>query len=187
MKAQAVQMALIAVAYLVTYLLTFYLWMPVQNLFLEPGPVLASLIFLPHGVRVLSVFLVGARSIPPLLIVGIIVPFLMGYPASYLAGFAGALCAYLAFKIFLLAGYRVEPRAQLISQWRSLMLIAFVAAVINGLAIPTILLAESFTEAEVTPLILIFVVGDTLGAFMFFALLAAGGRTYQWLHGRLSG
>ena len=185
MKAQALEMALIAVAYLVTYLLTYYLWMPVQNLFLEPELDLASFIFLPHGVRVLSVFLVGARSIPPLLIVGIIVPFLMGYPA-YLAGVAGALCAYLAFKIFLLAGYRVEPRAQLISQWRSLMLIAFVAAVINGLAIPAILLAESFTEAEVTPLILMFVIGDTLGAFVFFALLAAGGRTYQWLHGRLS-
>ena len=67
------------------------------------------------------------------------------------------------------------------------MLIAFVAAVINGLAIPVILLAGSFTEAEVTPLILMFVIGDTLGAFVFFALLAAGGRAYQSLHGRLSG
>ena len=97
MKAQALEIALIAVAYLAAYLLTFYLWMPVQNLFLEPGLALASFIFLPHGVRVLSVFLVGARSIPPLLIVSIIVPFLMGYPASYLAGVSGALCAYLAF------------------------------------------------------------------------------------------
>lgn len=187
MKAQALGMAVIGVVYLATYLLTFYVWMPVQNLVLEPSLALASFIFLPHGVRVLSVFLLGARSIPPLLIVGILVPYMMDYPASYLTGVAGALCAYFAFKIFQLAGYRVEPRTQRVSQWRSLMLIAFVAAVINGLAIPIILAAGSFSEAEVTPLILIFVIGDTLGAFLFFALLAAGGRSYQWLRGRLSG
>lgn len=187
MKEYAQEGALIAVAYLVAYLLTFYLVMPIQNLVIGGAYTeLASLVFLPHGVRVLSIFLLGARAIPMLLIASTILVLIFEYPGAYFTGTSGALCAYLAFKIFQLAGYRIEPRSQLVSQWRSLMLIALVAAVINGLSIPLILVMGGFSEGEVTPLILLYVIGDTLGAFVFFALLAAGGRAYRWVQGRQS-
>ncbi|WP_170608390.1 hypothetical protein [Ruegeria arenilitoris] len=54
-------------AYVIASVLTFEMLMPLQNIFFPEYPSHASLLFLPHGVRVLSAWLLGWRSIIALL------------------------------------------------------------------------------------------------------------------------
>lgn len=54
-------------AYFATVLLTFELVLPLQSLVFPEYPSRASLLFLPHGVRVLAAWLLGWRAIPALL------------------------------------------------------------------------------------------------------------------------
>ncbi|WP_424832658.1 hypothetical protein [Ruegeria sp.] len=56
-----------SLAYVVASLLTFEVLMPLQNVFFPEYPSHASLLFLPHGVRVLAAWLLGWRAIFALL------------------------------------------------------------------------------------------------------------------------
>lgn len=56
-----------SLAYIVASYLTFEVLMPLQNVFFPEYPSRASLLFLPHGVRVLAAWLLGWRAIFALL------------------------------------------------------------------------------------------------------------------------
>ncbi|WP_246097300.1 hypothetical protein [Ruegeria faecimaris] len=56
-----------SLAYVIASFLTFEVLMPLQNVFFPEYPSKASLLFLPHGVRVLSAWLLGWRAIFALL------------------------------------------------------------------------------------------------------------------------
>ncbi|WP_367648807.1 hypothetical protein [Ruegeria arenilitoris] len=56
-----------SLAYVVASYLTFEVLMPLQNMFFPEYPSRASLLFLPHGVRVLAAWLLGWRAIFALL------------------------------------------------------------------------------------------------------------------------
>ncbi|MCE8514212.1 hypothetical protein KBY24_20190 [Ruegeria pomeroyi] len=62
-----VETAVASSAYFATILLTFELVVPLQNLVFPEYSSRASLLFLPHGVRVLSAWLLGWRAVPALL------------------------------------------------------------------------------------------------------------------------
>ncbi|MDA5095029.1 hypothetical protein O2N63_13145 [Aliiroseovarius sp. KMU-50] len=54
---------IISIAYVLAFAVTFKLLLPVQNIFFPKFPSYASLLFLPHGVRVLAAWLLGWRSV----------------------------------------------------------------------------------------------------------------------------
>ena len=57
----------IFLAYLICFLITDRILFPIQSQFFESKPLLsAALIFLPHGVRVISTVVYGLRSLIPL-------------------------------------------------------------------------------------------------------------------------
>ncbi|WP_342585428.1 hypothetical protein [Ruegeria sp. ANG-S4] len=67
LKGWALDTVLASSAYFAASILTFEVLMPLQNVFFPEYPSHASLLFLPHGVRVLAAWLLGWRAIFALL------------------------------------------------------------------------------------------------------------------------
>ena len=86
---------------------------PIQSVFLPEMTVFASLIYLPHGVRVLATWAYGWKAIPAL-IVGASLSVLLFSPSEDLnflepalieSLLVGAASAYIAFELLRLAGF----------------------------------------------------------------------------------
>jgi hypothetical protein len=108
-----------------------------SSLYDHPLLAFTSLVFLPHGIRILAAFLVGARSIIPLMIGALITSSsgLDGGTYPLVSLIPGVTCGYLAFKVFELAGFEFKPGFASLRQWRGIVLVSFVAALLNGLGI----------------------------------------------------
>jgi hypothetical protein len=55
--------AIVSAAYLITFFLSIYVFLPFQAQYTPELAAYASVLFLPHGVRVLSAWLLGWRAI----------------------------------------------------------------------------------------------------------------------------
>ncbi len=62
------EFVIIVLAYIVGYLVVDFIVAPVQYLYLSRDFTVGSLLFIPHGIRVLAVWLCGSRAILPLII-----------------------------------------------------------------------------------------------------------------------
>ena len=96
------------------YLLVDYIVAPVQYLFLSRDFTVGSLLFIPHGIRVLAVWLCGPRAILPLIIAELLNTVLLWQPdvaisASLGSSMVGGLCVYLTFEVFRLADIEMRP------------------------------------------------------------------------------
>lgn len=172
----AVALAYVGAMVIVAYGIKF-----VQDSLYDHPLLVPSLVFLPHGIRILAAFLVGARSIMPLA-VGTLIGISLGLngstdPSAILI--PGIFCSYLAFKIFELSGVAFKPGFSSLRQWRGLVLVSFVAALINGLGIVFILVLSGLDEGEVLPRLFVYVVGDTVGAFVLLWGMMRLGRLYR--------
>ena len=171
----------VALAYVGAMVVVAYGVKLVQDSLYDHPLLVPSLVFLPHGVRILAAFLVGARSIMPLA-VGTLIGISLGLngstdPSAILI--PGIFCSYLAFKIFELSGAAFKPGFSSLRQWRGLVLVSFVAALINSLGIVFILVLSGLDEGEVLPRLFVYVVGDTVGAFVLLWGMMRLGRLYR--------
>ena len=171
----------VALAYVGAMVVVAYGVKLVQDSLYDHPLLVPSLVFLPHGVRILAAFLVGARSIMPLA-VGTLIGISLGLDGSTdpsMILIPGIFCSYLAFKIFELSGVAFKPGFSSLRQWRGLVLVSFVAALINGLGIVLILVLSGLDEGEVLPRLFVYVVGDTVGAFVLLWGMMRLGRLYR--------
>lgn len=140
----------VALAYVGAMVIVAYGVKTVQDSLYEHPLLAASLLFLPHGIRVLAAFLVGARSIMPLAVgtwIGVGLG-LDGNTDPSVMMIPGIFCAFLAFKIFELSGVKIKPGLASLRQWRGIVLVSFVAALINGLSIVMILILSGLDEVK---------------------------------------
>jgi hypothetical protein len=171
----------VALAYVGAMVIVAYGIKLVQDSLYDHPLLVPSLVFLPHGVRILAAYLVGARSIIPLA-VGTLIGVSLGLdgntdPSAILI--PGIFCSYLAFKIFELSGAAFKPGFSSLRQWRGLVLVSFLAALFNGLGIVLILVLSGLDEGEALPRLFVYVVGDTLGAFVLLWGMMRLGRLYR--------
>ena len=108
------EFVVIALTYTVGYLLVDYIVAPVQYLYLSRDFTVGSLLFIPHGIRVLSVWLCGSRAILPLIIAELLCTVMLWQPdvalsTSLGSSMVGGLCVYLTFELFRLAGIEMRP------------------------------------------------------------------------------
>ena len=130
----------VSASYMLAFALTDLIVTPVQGYFLPEVTKFASLVFLPHGVRVLTGWLYGWKSLPLLA------------PASYacglyyygyenftlalaLAGIAGVVAAAVAFDVFARLGHDFRYVATQNTQWRDVLLVGAGASVVNSFGI----------------------------------------------------
>jgi biotin transporter BioY len=77
---------IIALAYIVGYLVVDFIVAPVQYLYLSRDFTVGSLMFIPHGIRVLAVWLCGSRAILPLIIAELFCTVILWQPECVLMG-----------------------------------------------------------------------------------------------------
>ena len=180
------EFAVIALAYIVGYLLVDYIVAPIQYLYLSRDFTVGSLLFVPHGIRVLAVWLCGSRAILPLIIAELLCTVLLWQPdvaisTSLGSSMVGGICVYLTFELFRLAGIEMQPdgKDSALTNWKSLILLASIASVFNSVG------KQIFFEslAPLTDEILIlamFWIGDTLGTFACLLLLIGIRRRFKF-------
>ena len=156
-----------SLAYVVASFLTFEVLMPLQNMFFPEYPSRASLLFLPHGVRVLSAWLLGWRAIFALLPgVFLVFAFLGGtdvfLPSRLMAMAIAVTTVPLVFHLLKWAGWDLFPRPDKKPCWICVM----------GVGIVTSFLVSGLTNlafGSATVEYIAFLIGDISG--LFFLML----------------
>lgn len=168
MRPIVIETLLASGAYLGAFLLTFEVIMPLQNAFFPEYPSRASLLFLPHGVRVLSAWLLGWRAIPALL-PGVFLVFLyIGGTDAFLPSrmMAMAIAVTVAPAVFYLLrylGWDLFPAPEKTPCWPCIMVVGVV----------TSFLMSSLTNlafGSATVEYVAYLIGDVAG--LFFLMLA---------------
>ena len=171
------EFAVIALAYIVGYLLVDYIVAPIQYLYLSRDFTVGSLLFVPHGIRVLAVWLCGSRAILPLIIAELLCTVLLWQPdvaisTSLGSSMVGGICVYLTFEVFRLVGIEMRPdgKDSTLTNWRSLILLASIASVFNSVG-KQIFFESLAPLADEVLILVVFWIGDTLGTFACLLLL----------------
>ena len=180
------EFATVFVAFVLAFALVDFVVEPVQHQFLSSSTMAGSLLFIPHGIRVLAVWLCGVRAILPLIAAEFSGGIFLWQPDVGLDVFLGSamvggLCVYLAFELFRLAGIELRPdgKDSALTNWKSLILLASIASVFNSVGKQ--IFFESLAPLTDEVLILaMFWIGDTLGTFACLLLLIGIRRRFQF-------
>lgn len=167
LRPRIIEAAIASAAYFAAYLVTFQILMPLQNTVFPEYASRASLLFLPHGVRVLSAWLLGWRAIPALLPGVFLVFWHVGganvFLPSRLAAIAIAVSvAPIVFHVIKAAGWDLFPRSDRRPCWSCVM----------GVGVITSLLISLLTNlvfGSATPEYFAYLIGDVAG--LFFLML----------------
>ena len=158
-------------AYLICFLITDRILFPIQIELFESKPLLsAALIFLPHGVRVISTVVYGLRSLIPL------------FCAHVLAGLSFISDAYLLIPLSLVSTLCVWLSIHMIYRringlsleqitFKNIILIAFLSSILNSIGnyLTKIVLIDDYGTLFNQELFL-YVLGDFLGTILLFLL-----------------
>lgn len=182
---QSQSFAVITAAYIICHGLTAWVVTPVQNLFLPEITVFASLIYLPHGVRVLCVWLFGWRACLPLA-VGAFLSELMFtdagvrqlmQPVLMQSIAVGAVSALVAFELVRLAGRDLYAGQARQIAWTGLLAIGALASVLNSIGQSLVFSGLIFPEDQL-PVLAVYAVGDLFG---LLACMVALMLIFRWL------
>ena len=178
--------AVIFITFVLAFALVDFVVEPVQHYFLSSSVIAGSLLFIPHGIRVLAVWLCGVRAILPLICAELFSCVFLWKPDIGLDVFLGSamvggLCVYLTFEVFRLAGIEMRPdgKDSALTNWKSLILIASIASVFNSIGKQIFFGSLAPLTDEIIS-IAMFWVGDTLGTFACLFLLICIRRLFQF-------
>ena len=180
------EFVIIVLAYTVGYLVVDFMVAPVQYLYLSRDFTVGSLLFIPHGIRVLAVWLCGSRAILPLIIAELFCTVILWQPdvalsTSLGSAMVGGLCVYLTFEVFRLAGIEMRPdgKDSALTNWKSLILLASIASVFNSIG-KQIFFGGLVPLTDEVLILAMFWIGDTLGTFACLLLLIGIRRRFQF-------
>ena len=169
---------IVVVSYLASYLLVAKVLTPIQSQYISNSE-LVSLLFLPHGVRVLTCVLYGPRlGAFYLFAAEILTIFWTGNLADYdpltltILFSVGSLCVPIAF-VFLQFIHEDTKIGLTKVNHNTIKTIAYLALISSTLnSIGKSLILDEFSTFEVQPrIILKFLFGDLLGALVLFLCL----------------
>ena len=180
------EFATILVAFVLAFALVDLVVEPVQHQFLSSSTMAGSLLFIPHGIRVLAVWLCGVRAILPLIAAEFLGGIFLWQPDVGLdvllgSSMVGGLCVYLTFEVFRLAGIEMRPDGKdfALTNWKSLILLASIASVFNSIG-KQIFFGGLAPLTDEVLILAMFWIGDTLGTFACLLLLIGIRRRFQF-------
>ena len=160
-------------------MMVYAVWSYIAFVGLDKMEWVGSLIYLPHGVRVMAICYFGYKSIPALYAVEITGP-IMIHPEQYfdvwpLASIASFLSVMAACEIVKWSNSNVKGTIFMpinFTNYRSLVLVIVLSGLMNAISanLVTSLLADIDLSVRV---IARFFVGDVLGAFVLILFLSA--------------
>ena len=180
------EFAVIFISFVLAYALVDLVVEPVQHQFLSSSVMAGSLLFIPHGIRVLAVWLCGVRAILPLIAAEFLGGIFLWQPDVGLdvllgSSMVGGLCVYLTFEVFRLAGIEMRPdgKDSALTNWKSLILLASIASVFNSIG-KQIFFGSLAPLTDEVLILAMFWIGDTLGTFACLLLLIGIRRRFQF-------
>lgn len=180
---------MIAAVYVVCHGLTAWVVTPVQQRFLPELTVFASLVYLPHGVRVLSVWLFGWKAVLPLAFGAFLSELIftetsvrqLMQPVLLESIAVGALSALAAFGAFRLLGQRLFAGRARQMAWKWLLAVGAVASVFNSIG-QSVVFSGLIFPGDQLPVMAVYAAGDLIGlAVCMVALMLI----FRWM--RLAG
>ncbi len=139
-------------------------------------PEFVSLIFLPHGVRVVFTWLYGWRSILPLFfaqsLYGLMLFDLGNVSKEHIltAAFVSSVSVYIACELLRKSGDQIYAYETDQFSWKKLLLIGLMGSVLN--AIGNTIVFQSYIPSESHILTIIgYMIGDTVGTFVALLIL----------------
>ena len=179
------EFAVIFIAFVLAYALVDFIVEPIQHQFLSSSTMAGSLLFIPHGIRVLAVWLCGVRAILPLIAAEFLGGIFLWQPDVGLdvllgSSMVGGLCVYLTFELFRLAGIELHPdgKDSALANWKSLILLASIASVFNSIG-KQIFFGSLAPLTDEILILAMFWIGDTLGTFACLLLLIGIRRGFR--------
>ena len=178
----------VILSYLVSFALVDWVIAPIQTYLLSSEALIGSLLFLPHGVRVLSAMLMGWRAFPALFLAHVLGIILIWEPGAalhfeelILLAIVGSASALLVWSAMRMAGIELAQSGRLGDNWRLVIFVGAVASFVNSLgtvAVIAVVHPEMVGATSLTQ-ISVFAIGDTLGAFGLLLLLVLMRRIWR--------
>ena len=136
---------------------------------------LASVLFLPHAVKVLSVWLLGPKAFFALFPAEIFISyFFLRFdfdPVTLLLiSLCGSASAVIAFEFLRLMNLNVYPKNMAVINWRSLVFAGCIASLFNSVA-GTYLKSKGLAPAEIFEVLGRYLIGDIGGLFSCLIVL----------------
>ncbi|MCA0920452.1 hypothetical protein [Pseudooceanicola nanhaiensis] len=162
--------AVVGVAYILAHGLTAFLITPVQMRLLPEITSFASLIYLPHGVRVLSTWLLGRIAFIPLAM-GAFLSELLFTPAEFSTAWephillsiaVGAASSIVAFEVLRLAGRNLYAGQSYRVHWTWLLVVGGLASVLNSIG-QAVVFSGSLLSGQFAGVLLVYALGDLCG------------------------
>ena len=163
-------------AYLFALIIQQYLIFPLEISLTNENAALASFLFLPHAVRVLSAWLLGPKSLIAMIPVAIALSLISdtmphtGYEflAHIIMPTFSACSAVMAFEFMRFCKIDAYPKDIGVISWRTVLFGGVFASIINSLG-SSWLKSGLFAPSELMEVIIRFILGDTLG--LLFGML----------------
>ena len=169
MKEHVQNFIVLSIAYLVSFSLTMAIISPLQSVLLSSVPASISLLFFPHGVRMIAAHYYGWKSILYLLPSSYLMYILMtqaqGDILPPLSPLVSLLACYIGMKLVTTFA-NVTSKDISISTWKWLLIAGFVGSIFNGLGIGLLQ-----GHIDLTTQMLGYAIGDVSGQFALMVAL----------------
>ena len=176
---------IIIAAYVLCHGITTFLVAPVQKLFLSHITIFASLMYLPHGVRLLATWLMGWRAVIPLF-AGALISNIVFTSAQdraitdaviYQSLSVGALSAYASFAFLKLLGLDLYANESRTLDWKWLLAAGALASVFNSVGQSIVYFGMIYPE-EALATLAIYAFGDLIGLIVSMIVLM---MIFRWI------
>ena len=175
MKDAFLTFLIVSVVYIVTFSLTFGFVFPLQKLLFSGVSTQVSLLFLPHGVRVLTLYFYGWRGVFYLLPVSYLMILLSVEQTGQdlLAPVVSLVCCYFGLQFFRLVFSDTKSVSFKPQDWKLMILGGVAASIFNGLGLALLDHGKSSVVPNSTRFfeVLGYVTGDVLGLIVCLAFM----------------
>ena len=176
--------SVVTFTYLGLYLIQVNFILPLEKTYFGNLTEYASLLFLPHAVRVIAAWLLGPKAILALFPASVISlhfyePISAQGLGFYLYILFSSASAIIAFEFLKLMKIDIYPRGERMSSWRNVLFAGFLASFFNSLC--SVYFIEAIPDTDTLfELIFRFIFGDVLGLLVSMFVLMLLFRYYRY-------
>lgn len=176
---------MVVLAYFLCHGATAFLIVPIQINLLPDITAFASLMYLPHGVRVLSTFFWGWKAVPVLFVAGVISDLAFAPegshrfddPVIYISILIGAASAFLGFEVLRALGLNYYSGQSRVLNWKQVVTAGIAASIVNSIG-QSIVFSGRILPADGLATFMVYAIGDVVGLLvaMFMLMLI-----FRWI------
>ena len=155
---------IVSLAYITSYTLTNGLIAPLQSMLLPSYTTTISLLFLPHGIRVLAAYYYGWKAflfiIPPAYLMWGVIVYGAEVPLHPLQPISSCISCIIGVKII-----SKNTTGHIEKEWKILILGGFIGSILNGIS------SSFLHNGVITTSIFDYIFGDMLGQILLMIIL----------------